>query len=126
MKIGMSGSVYFQSVRKSCLACYIPNSPASSMIRLLKIIAGLASATALYAGFSRRHAACGLPQLRGSVQQAPINLDDVTPGRTKHELVDKYAQGSDFYSGGSISHWMHLPSSGHTDRLLSPEPLVVE
>lgn len=30
-------------------------------------------------------------------QQAPINLDDVSPGRTKHELVDKYGIGSDFW-----------------------------
>lgn len=30
-------------------------------------------------------------------QQAPINFDDVTPGRTKHELVDKYGIGSDFW-----------------------------
>jgi hypothetical protein len=30
-------------------------------------------------------------------QHAPINLDDVMPGRTKRELVDNYAIGSDFW-----------------------------
>src|SRR5215471_21224996 len=35
-------------------------------------------------------------------------------------------QGSDFYPGGSTSHWTHQFSSGHTIRLLSPEHLVVD
>jgi hypothetical protein len=30
-------------------------------------------------------------------QHAPINLDDVTPGRTSHELVDQYGIGSEFW-----------------------------
>jgi hypothetical protein len=30
-------------------------------------------------------------------QGAPINLDDVTPGRTSHKLVEKYGIGSDFW-----------------------------
>src|ERR1700693_3673398 len=35
-------------------------------------------------------------------------------------------QGSDFYPGGSTSHWIHQPFPGHTVRLLSPEPVVVK
>src|SRR5262252_1679648 len=34
-------------------------------------------------------------------------------------------QGSDFYPGGSTSHWTHQFSSGHTVRLLPPERSVV-
>src|SRR5262252_4457119 len=34
-------------------------------------------------------------------------------------------QGSDFYPGGSTSHWTHQFSSGHTARLLPPERSVV-
>src|SRR6202790_2755617 len=42
------------------------------------------------------------------------------PPRMRSQL-----QGSDFYPGGSTSHWIHQPSPGHTVRLLSPEPVVV-
>src|SRR6266446_10793305 len=43
------------------------------------------------------------------------------PPRMRSQL-----QGSDFYPGGSTSHWIHQPSPGHTVRLLPPEPLVVK
>src|SRR5208337_2254276 len=43
------------------------------------------------------------------------------PPRMRSQL-----QGSDFYPGGSTSHWTHQPSPGHTVRLLSPEPAVVK
>src|SRR5260221_10256142 len=49
-----------------------------------------------------------------------------TPCTSFPPRMRSYLRGSDFYPGGSPSHWIHQPSPGHTVRLLPPEPLVVK
>src|SRR5260221_13666089 len=49
-----------------------------------------------------------------------------TPCTSFPPRMRSYLRGSDFYPGGSTSHWIHQPSPGHTVRLLPPEPLVVK
>ena len=48
-----------------------------------------------------------------------------TPCASFPPRMRSWLQGSDFYPGGSTSHWTHQTSPGHTVRLLPSEPLVV-
>ena len=57
---------------------------------------------------------------------APGWLRRSTPGISFPPCMRSWLQGSDFYPGGFTSSWTHPLSPGHTVRLLSPDPLVVE